>query len=91
MPFHFHDKLKNEIQNTMLTFVFNTNNGNGNSINCRFFNVLSIFYSDFQIFSFAFHFYKKTKNEIQYLFFAFHFQRKNKKRNTTNTSDFIFQ
>ena len=35
--------------------------------------------------------YKKIKNEIQYLFFFFHFQKKNEKRNTTNTSDFIFQ
>ena len=24
VPFHFHDKLKNEIQNTILIFVFNT-------------------------------------------------------------------
>ena len=24
VPFHFHDKLKNEIQNTTLIFVFNT-------------------------------------------------------------------
>ena len=52
---------------------------------------LSIFYSEFEIFRFVFHFYKKTNSEIQYLFFVFHFQRKNEKRNPTNTSDFIFQ
>ena len=62
MPVHFHDKLKNEIQNTiliLLIFVLNTNNGNGNSINRRFLDVLLIFYSECEIFPFVFHFYKK--------------------------------
>ena len=43
VPFHFHDKLKNEIQNTILIFVFNTNNGNGNSIKCVYGRCLLIF------------------------------------------------
>lgn len=30
VPFWFLDKVKNEIQNTVLTFVFNTNNENEN-------------------------------------------------------------
>ena len=91
MPFHLHDKLKNEIQNTILIFVFNTKMEMEIQLNCRILDVLSIFYSEFQFFSFVFHFYKKTKNELQYLFFVFDFQKKNEKRKTTNTSDFIFQ
>ena len=34
----------------MLTVVFNTNEGNGNSINCQFHNFLSIFILDFKSF-----------------------------------------
>ena len=61
VPFHFQDKLKKEIQNTILVFVFNTNNGNGNSINCQFCDILSIFYSEFQIFSFVLHLLSQQK------------------------------
>ena len=66
VPIHFHDKLKNEIQNTiliLLIFVLNTNNGNGNSINRRFLDVLLIFYSECEIFPFVFHFYKKKNKQ----------------------------
>ena len=61
MPFHFHDKLKNKIENTILIFAFNTNKGNGNTINCRFLYVLSIFTLDFNFFHSFFIFTKKPK------------------------------
>ena len=66
MPIHFHDKLKNEIQNTiliLLIFVINTNNGNGNSINRRFLDVLLIFYSECEIFPFVFSFLQKKNKK----------------------------
>ena len=69
MPFHFQDKLKNGIQNTILTFIFNTINGNGNSINCRLFNVLLIFALDFKVFhSF---FILQMKHSACFSFFIF--------------------
>ena len=66
VPIHFYDKLKNEIQNTiliLLIFVLNTNNGNGNSINRRFLDILLIFYSECEIFPFVLQFKKKKKKK----------------------------